>query len=145
VNSNNFSPDEWEIIKRAPLLVFYYVANADENIEMNEVEQLIKQFDQPDRYESAVFTHVVAEIMANAKELAATVGAILSGKAEAKSQIVAVQEIVDTKLQPEDATAFKEALLLLGMDIAAATGDQELPVSKEEWSELSTFKKLLKL
>ena len=145
MNSNPFSPEEWAAIKRSPILVFYYVANADQNIEMNEVEQLIKQFDQLERYASTVFTQVVTDIMGDAKQLAVTVGEILSEKADAKTQLVAVQEVVDSKLHPEDATAFKNALLLLGMDIASATGDQEMPVSKEEWSELASFKKLLKL
>ena len=44
MDSNTFTSDEWAIIKRSPILVFYYVANADDNIENSEVEKLIQQF-----------------------------------------------------------------------------------------------------
>ena len=145
-DSNIFTAKEWTLIKRAPFLVFYFVANADDNIEPNEVEKLIKQLESPERYESTLFSQVIAEAMSDAEDLAATVGGILSEQDhDLNAQITAVQQAVDAKLNADDALAFKQALVSLGMDIATATGEAELPVSKEEWAEVERFKSLLKL
>lgn len=145
-DSSVFSPEEWSLVHRAPILVFYYVAMADDKVESDEVERLIDLFSKPERYESAVFTQVVSEFMGDAQKLAATVSEVIDEKNEnVQSQLTALQQCVDAKLNAEDAKAFKEALTLLGIDIAAASGDAELPVSKEEWAELESFKKVLKL
>lgn len=145
-DSSVFNPDEWAIISRAPILVFYFVANADDEVDANEVERLIELFGTPEEYNSAVFTQVVAELMSDPEELAATVAKILEdGNQDLASQFAQVRQSLDGKLNPDDAKAFKEALARLGMDIAAATGEAELPVSKEEWSELQTFKRMLGL
>lgn len=142
---NTFTTEEWTLLKRAPFLVFYFVASADSRIESDEVEKLIKQLESPERYGSEVFSQVIVDIMGNARELAVTVGGIISKQgSDLQSQFVAVQQTIDAKLDSDDAQAFKAALVALGMDIAAATGDAELPVSKEEWNELQRFKDLLK-
>lgn len=145
-DSSVFGPEEWELVHRAPILVFYYVAMADDKIETDEVERLIDLFGEPERYESSVFTQVVNEFMGDAQKLAKTVSEVIDAKNEdVAAQLSALQQCIDTKLNPDDAKAFKEALTLLGVDIAAASGDAELPVSKEEWTELESFKKVLKL
>lgn len=143
-NSSVFTVDEWTLVKRAPFLAFYFVANADNNIEPHEVERLIQQLETPERYKSDLFALVITEIMSNAKELAITVGGIIAEQdQDLRTQIQAIAKALDTKLDPGEAQAFKNAVAMLGMDIAAATGDTELPVSKEEWSELQRFKNLL--
>ncbi len=143
---SQFSSEEWSLVHRAPILVFYYVAMADNQVEPDEVERLIDLFGTPERYESSVFTQVVSEFMGDAQELARTVSEVIDAKNEdVQSQLAALQQCIDEKLNPKDSKAFKEALALLGVDIAAAAGDAELPVSKEEWAELEAFKKVLKL
>lgn len=142
----DFSADEWSLVKRTPLLAFYYVANADEKIESHEVEKLISLFSDPERYNSSFFSMVVKELMADPKQLQVTGSEILGKDIKAvHAEISSVQELLDANLAADEATAFKRALVALGTDIAAATGDAEIPVSKEEWAEVTTFKKLLKL
>jgi len=144
--NQDFSPSEWSLIKRAPLLVFYYVAKADNQVESHEVEKLISLFQDSERYKSPFFSKVVGELMEDPHDLQAVGSEILGrDEKEVHANISTVQELLDAKLSADAATGFKEALVDLGTDIAAATGDAELPVSKAEWAEVEAFKKLLKL
>jgi hypothetical protein len=144
-DSSVFNTEEWALIRRSPILVFYFVANADDTIDNHEVERLIELFGAPETYDSSVFTQAVTELMSDPADLAKTVAKVLDDDSKnIVSQLAALQQSIDGQLDAKDATAFKEALTRLGIDIAAATGDTELPVSKEEWSELEKFKKLLK-
>lgn len=147
-DSSDFTPDEWKLLQRAPLLVFYYVAKADGTVDASEVERLIELLDAPERYKSAVFEQVAHDIMSDPKALAESVKTILSETdIDASEQFGEIQRIVDTKLNPADAVGFKEAITDLGVDIAAAKGDdtEDIPLSKAEWSEVAAFRKMLKL
>ena len=128
------------------MLVFYYVANADDQIDSAEVERLIRQFAEPERYKSDLFTQTIRSLMSSPEELEVTGEKILSSDdEEVYRQIAAVQKLVDEKIEASEASAFKHALVMLATDIAAATGEAELPVSTEEWAEVIKFKSLLKL
>lgn len=143
--SSVFSPEEWALVRRSPILVFYFVANADDVIESVEVEKLIALFAQPEDYKSNVFTQAVTELMSDPERLAKTVSQVMDEDGPNVSTLLTtLQQAIDSKLDADSASQFKEALTRLGIDIAAATGDVELPVSKEEWTELESFKKLLK-
>ena len=143
-----FSPDEWKLVRRAPLLVFYYVAKADGQVDSEEVEKLIDLLRSPEKYQSAIFTEATQNLMSDASALASTVKGILSETGlNVARQFATIQQAIDERLSLEDAVAFKEALVKLGVDVAVSKGDDsdDIPLSKEEWTEVASFKKMLKL
>ena len=141
-----FTSDDWVALKSAPLLVFQSVAQADNEIDAAEVDQLITRLGNPAQYQSAIFTQAVTELMAE-PDVVATIGSRLLNLSDEgiDDQVSQLKEILDNKADAQASLAFKQALIRFGTDIAIASGEQDMPISKLEWAEVAHFKKLLGL
>ncbi|MCI0437291.1 MAG: hypothetical protein L0271_27195 [Gemmatimonadetes bacterium] len=127
-----YTPAEWETLQFGPLWVFTTVASADKNIDAKELEALAKEIQEAPLYKDPLV-----------RELLMSVGADLSNlmtryQADSRNVMVGLQDVaalLKRKASAENADNFKKSLLLIGGNVAKASGGglfKRDPVSDEE-------------
>ena len=133
----SFTPKEWRTLKFAPLWVFNAVADADDRINEREIAAFVSEVEEGDLYNEPLVREVFSSLLKDTEILdqyRADDRNMPGGLAEAA-------EILDRKVAPEHAEAFKKAILLVGRKVAEALGEDPFlsdRISDEE--ELSLFR-----
>lgn len=117
--NTEFTPEEFETLKRSLLLIFFVVAGSDGKVDKREFTTFIKALTDVERFGSALFNRVVTNIIANIPALAA---AIVAERPDYLAEFQRVKDIVDAKLPAEEGLEFKVALLKVGHEIASSSG-----------------------
>jgi len=115
---DGFTSDEWQLLQFAPLWVFGAVAAIDNNIDDKEKTALAKAL-----MESALFKNDLArEVLSSlAVGIAKVMPAWAADSRTAIDGLAEVADLLDAKAK-NDAEGFKRSLLLIGRNIAEASG-----------------------
>lgn len=115
----DFSPEEFEQLKRSPVLIFLLVAAIDGNVDAKELNQFVEGLLDRTLLENKLLNRIVTNMVGEAP------GMILGMVAEQPDflgELLHIKSILDEKLPPAEATAFKQALLAIGQRVASASG-----------------------
>jgi len=116
---DSLTTEEWRTLQFGPLWVFGIVAAIDSKIETKEVAALAKELAEAGLYKEPLAAEVYGSVssdFANVMQLfTADARDPLRGLSE-------VANLLDQKVTPDHANGFKRALMLLGHNVAIATG-----------------------
>jgi len=125
--------DDWDVIVRSPMTVFYMVANADGNIDRKEANQFNEIVAFPGAFTSKLFSVVLVDVDNNFKS---TYNNVLSGTGSISEYFGSLCHILDTYFTVEEVLEYKRHLMMVGLLTAQASGGGFLglknPVSEIE-------------
>jgi tellurite resistance protein len=114
-----FAPEDLEVLKRSPFLVFFIVAAADGKVDKKELLAFIEILSDSEKYPNALLNRILANLINE-------VTSIISGMADKDlnyiEELCNLRRVIDGNLSPEDAIAFKMSLLIISKEIAEASG-----------------------
>lgn len=145
-NKDSYTSKEWQTLQFAPLWVFTQVALADKTIDKKEVEAFTKAIQDAPLYKEPLVREVLMSVVIGfdsvMKEYNSDSRGVISGLGDTAS-------VLDKKADPEQANNFKKALLLIGSEVAKASGGGGIlkrdPVSGEERTALAWIALSLKV
>jgi hypothetical protein len=114
----DLEPEEWRLVRNAPLISFLAVAGADGTVTLRKRRALARAIENGKRSSSEVFQAVCRELHRQRETL---VQAFVSDTFEGK-QLPEAYELVARKLGPVEAARFKACLMELGRQVAMASG-----------------------
>lgn len=133
---DSYTPEEWQTLQFAPLWVFTTVAGADQNIDQKEVEALAKEIRDAPLYKEPLVREVMISVACDFSSV------MEHYKADSRTVIAGlrdVKEVLSKQANAEQANNFKGAMLLIGRNVARASGGgifHRDPVSNEEKTAL---------
>jgi tellurite resistance protein len=138
-----FTPEEWETLLKAPVLVFLLVAAMDGKVDEKEVKGFQKILREAATYKSELLRNI---LIATMDKIPAILAQILSSSGDAGRTLQQVKAIAEAKLPVEEAKLFKQSLLYVGKQIAESSGGFlgfGSKISKEEKAALNAVALLL--
>lgn len=117
--SSQFSHEEFELLRRAPFVVFLMVACSDGKLDQKEVAKFVELLAGSDKYDNPLITRVITNVIT---DIPAMLNALLSEQPDVSALLRDVRQIVDTRVGSEAGEAFAHVLLSMGHDIASASG-----------------------
>lgn len=117
--NTEFSDEEFEILKRAPFLIFFLVAASDGNIDQKEAATFIKILLKPELLKNKLLNRIVTNVI---NDISSTLAAMAQQGLDYLARLNELRLIAERKLPPAQAREFKLSLLLLGKEIASASG-----------------------
>jgi hypothetical protein len=133
----HFSEDEWRLLLFAPLWVFCAVANADDQIDEDEMAALAQEVEGADQFSEPLVRQVLAALRRDQTVLQA----YRADDRETDQGLAEVADLLARKATPGQAEAFKRALVFIGRRVAMAAADNPFSgqrVSGQE--ELNLFR-----
>lgn len=127
-----FSAAEWATLQLSPLWVFALVAGADGIIDERETLALVKELSESHLFRGELARQVLASLSVDVDGWSS---AVLTDRREPLQGLVEVRALLDARASTEDAELMKTALLLIGRNVAQASGGMvgmDDPLSPEE-------------
>jgi hypothetical protein len=136
-SKDSYTSKEWQTLQFAPLWVFTAVAAADQKIDEKEVEALTKEIKDAPLYKEPLVREILISL---AFDLVNVMEQYKRDSRDVMSGLRDVASVLDKKATPEEANHFKRALLLIGGNVAKASGGGGIlrrdPMSAEEKTAL---------
>ena len=114
-----FSEDEWRNLLYTPVVVFGIVAGADGSIDKKEIKQFQDELIKGIVVDNRFMQQIMAEVLPVVPELLQDVVTV---KVDPKDVLENITRAIDAKLPLKDAHEFKLALVMIGKEIAEASG-----------------------
>lgn len=114
-----FSEDEWRNLLYTPVVVFGIVASADGSIDKKEIKQFQDELIKGIVVDNRFMQQIMAEVLPVVPELLQDVVMV---KVDPKEVLENITRAIDAKLPLKDAYDFKLALVMIGKEIAEASG-----------------------
>jgi hypothetical protein len=133
---DSYTPEEWQTLQFAPLWVFGAVAGADQNIDQKEAEALAKEIADAPLYKEPLVREIMISL---ASDFSGVMGQYKADSRTVLAGLKDVKEVLGKQANPEQANNFKGAMLLIGRNVARASGGgifHRDPVSNEEKTAL---------
>ncbi|NQV05539.1 tellurite resistance TerB family protein [bacterium] len=130
---DEFSDDEWARLTAAPLWVIGAVGFADGEVDAEEDAAGIRQLYQSPLLRGALAKEVM---MASYSDLGSTFEHYKGDDRGMEAVFEDVKAILADKVPIDEAVLYKATLIELGIAVAAATGDEDAPISLDEGSAL---------
>jgi hypothetical protein len=116
----SYTAEEWRTLQFAPLWVFAAVASADGNIDEKKVGGLAKELSEWAQFKEPLVQEVLLSL---GTDLASIMARYTADSRNVMVGLKDVADLLDKKSTPEQAKNFKGAMLLIGRNIAQASGD----------------------
>jgi hypothetical protein len=115
----SYTSTEWLTLQFAPLWVFSAVAAADRNIDKKEIEALAKELQEAILYKEPLVRDVLVSVATDFSNI------MSQYKADSRNVTTGLQDVadlLDKKVTQQQAQNFKRAMLLIGRNVAEASG-----------------------
>ncbi|MCX6153283.1 MAG: hypothetical protein NT007_03900 [Candidatus Kapabacteria bacterium] len=140
---NNFTDNEWQILKNTIKWIFRAVAEADGNIDLNEHQAIEFTFNLVKSFKSELARELILDLKNDRSNLPESQDNSFS---EAKDDFKHASEILQVKLDAADALYFKKTILAIGLFIANSSGTLlSYRISNEEQQVIKLFALYFKL
>lgn len=137
-NYIDFSEDDFAVIVKSPLLIFFLVALADGRVDKKEILAFADMLSDATLQSDPLFNRIITNIAHDMQNMIYT---LLQGDDDPIEELKKVREIIDRMMPLQDANNFKMKLLYLGKKIAEASGGGFFglgnKISKEERTALA--------
>jgi hypothetical protein len=114
-----FAPEDFEVLKRSPFLVFFIVAAADGKVDKKELLAFLEILFDSDKYPNVLFNRILENVR---NDVSTIVSGIADKNLDYIEELSNLRRIIDDNFSPEDAIAFKMSLLMISKEIAEASG-----------------------
>ncbi|HEY4688703.1 MAG TPA: hypothetical protein VIK33_05280 [Anaerolineae bacterium] len=118
-NRSLFTADEWRTLQFAPLWVFTAVAGADRSVDEKEVAALAKEIADWALYKEPLVQEILLSV---ALDLSNMMAQYRADSRNVMTGLSNVADVLDRKATVDQAKNFKGAMVLLGRNIAQASG-----------------------
>ncbi len=115
----SFATEEWQTLQFAPLWVFAQVAGADRKIDKKEMAALAKEISEAPLFKGALVREVLISVRGDFENVWRQFQADPRGVLEGLQE---VRQLLDSQVSADDAKRFKGSMLLIGRNIAEASG-----------------------
>jgi hypothetical protein len=115
-----FSPEEWTLLRNAVFWVFYFIAEVDGTVDREEVETLFNVFQGGLGLSNELAREVVADISLDAEGALQAFGNV---QRSAPMGLKDVADLLAEKTDPETARGFSQTMVFLGTMFARASED----------------------
>lgn len=117
--NSRFDPDEFQLLRRVPFLVFFLVAASDGKVDRKEIAAFGNQLVEADKYADPLLTRIVTNVV---NDVAPMVAQVLEQPPEFATELRQARALVDARISPEAGRRFGEAVLAMARDVASASG-----------------------
>ena len=117
--NTDFSDEEYAALKKAPFLIFFLVAASDGKIDQKEATMFFKILSNPELLRNKLLNRIITNVI---NEIPATLAAMAQQGLDYIAELHELRQIAERRLPPDQAQEFKLSLLLLGKEIASASG-----------------------
>ena len=124
----SFTSTEWLTLQFAPLWIFSAVAAADRNIDKKEIEALAKELQEAILYKEPLVRDVLVSV---ATDFSNIMSQYKTDPRNVTTGLQDVADLLDKKVTPQQAQNFKKAMLLIGRNVAEASGGGLLGMGKK--------------
>lgn len=114
-----FSEDDFELLKQSVFLVFFLVAAADGKVDKKELIAFVTLLSNPEKINNSLLNRIVTNVISDAP---AIVTEIARQDINYIEELRRLKTVINKNLSAGDANAFKLSLILLGKEIAEASG-----------------------
>jgi hypothetical protein len=115
----SFTSEEWRTLQFAPLWTFSAVAGADANIDEQELTALDREITSGELYKEQLVREILSSIATDA------LGVLAEYTADGRTVdhgLSQAADVVERHLSPEESDRFKQSMLVIGHEIAKASG-----------------------
>lgn len=123
-----YTMDEWRTLQFAPLWVFTAISAANKKVSKKEITALAKEISEAHLYKEPLVQEVLGSVGSDFesvfREYQADSRDVMRGLSD-------VADLLDSKAETEQAKNFKMAMLLMGRNIAEASGGGFLGMGKK--------------
>ena len=140
-----FEDEEWNLLEKAPIYVFLFVAAADGRIEAQEAESFVNVLASMYERTNELYRRIITRIMPGLEPL---LQEVIAEKTDMIEALRAVNDLVNRKMSPDEAREFKEGLFFIGQKVAEKPSDQSgemLTISETEKKALAATAIILEL
>lgn len=117
--NTDFSSDDFETLKQSVFLIFFLVSAADGKVDKKELVAFVKLLSDPEKIKNSLLNRIVTNVI---HEVPAIVSEMARKKLDYINELGKLKRVIDDNLSSEDANSFKMSLLLVGKEIAEASG-----------------------
>jgi hypothetical protein len=114
-----FSIDDFEKLKKAPFLIFFLVAVSDGKIDKKEVIEFMKVLSNPELLNNPLLNRIITNVINDIPNILAEMA---TQNIDYIAELGLLKSIADNNLSEDEANQFKISLLLIGKQIAEASG-----------------------
>lgn len=124
----SFMSEEWRTLQFAPLWIFSLVAGADGSIDKKEIAALAKELQEAVLFKEPLARDVLLSVATN---FADVMSQYQADSRNAVTGLRDVADLLDKKASSQQADNFKKAVLLIGRNVAEASGGGLLGLGKK--------------
>ena len=118
-DKSSFTDSEWQTLLFTPLWVFFAVAGADQNVDEKEVESFTNELQQAVFFKEPLVRDVLLGLAGDFQKI---MEAFQKDRRDVLAGLNDAGSLLDTKATTDSANNFKRAMLLIGRNIAQASG-----------------------
>lgn len=137
-----FTPDEWDVLLRSPVVVFLFIAAAEGKVQPPEVAAFQQVLASAHGYRSALLARVLDEVQPRLSMLLAQV---LTGGQDAGRVLREARTIVEARLTAGEAQLFLQSLFYVGNQVARVTREADGVLRDGKAEALMTLARLFGL
>ncbi len=115
----SFTDQQWQTLQFAPLWTLTAVAGADGDVDVKELTAFVKELQEANAYKEPLVREILISLQADFQ------GVMEDFKADDRSILDGLQEagrVLDENVGAQQARNFKLAMLLIGKNVAEASG-----------------------
>lgn len=130
-----FSSEEWLQLEKSIIWMFLAIAGADKRIDKSEIAALT----EIRKHSEKIQNELARDILSGTDFSESNIASLLSkDQLEIRKELRELSEMLDNRIEHNNALLFKKTLLAMGTYIANASGDTLLPnISNEELQTLT--------
>ncbi len=118
-DSVDIPSEDYAALKQSPFLVFFLVAGADGKMDKKELISFAEILSDPDKLSSGFLKRIAAEVISDST---AIVTNMANSDLNYIEELGILRRVIDDNLSTEEGLAFKTSLLMIGKEIAEASG-----------------------
>ncbi len=137
--NTDFAKEDFEKLKLAPFLIFFFVAGADGKIDKKEVTVFMELLTSSEYLSNPLFNRVITNVI---NDVPTIISELANQTIDYIAELSMLKLITDRYLVENEANEFKILLLLLGQKIAQASTaelDASTQISQEENAALAAI------
>lgn len=138
----DFTPDEWNLLLKSPVVVFLFIAAAEGKVQPPEVAAFQQVLAAAPGYKSALLGRVLGEVEPRLSMLLAQV---LTGGQDAGRVLRETRAVVDARLPADEALLFRQSLFFVGNQVARVTSGADGALRDRKAEALMTLARLFGL
>lgn len=138
----DFTPDEWRVLLKSPVVVFLFIAAAEGKVQAHEVAAFQQVLAMAQGYKSALLGRVLSDVQ---PQLSMVLSQVLVGGQDAGHVLRETRAIVDARLPADEARLFKQSLFFVGNQVARVTTGSDGALREEKAEALMTLARLFGL